>query len=276
MINNLSQEIKALVLDTETTGISTDAQPIAIAYLELQDLEKYPKSVLLYYLTSSTAKPDIRINKFSSLWRPDIPIHPQATLVHGFTLDMLKDCPLYSEFKFPEVEYLIAHNADFDHRILGKPDVKLICTVKLAKKVFPSIKTDPTGVPNYKLTTLIEHLVPNGRDILDEAHSALGDAIMTLIILSLILEKLPRISTWEELYKLQGDSVTKPDKIKEAKRITSMPYGQYIGLPFEEIPVDYLEWILKNHALKPPLQDAITEAIEKGNCAAARPKYINR
>ncbi len=276
MINILNQEIKALVLDTETTGISTDAQPIAIAYLELQDLEAYPKSVLLYYLTAMGAAPHLKINSFSSFWKPTIPIHPQATLVHGFTEDMVKDYPVYTEFQFPEVEYMIAHNADFDHRILGKPNVKLICTVKLAKKVFPSTRTDPEGVPNYKLTTLIEHLLPNGRDILDEAHSALGDATLTLIILSLILEKLPRISTWEELYKLQGESATKSKPEKESKKITSMPYGQYKGVPFEEVPLDYLEWILKNHVLKPPLQAAMEDAIISGNCAAPRPKFINR
>ena len=50
----------------------------------------------------------------------------------------LVDCPPASNFRLPkDLQYLIGHNIDFDWQAVGQPDVKRICTLALARKVWP-------------------------------------------------------------------------------------------------------------------------------------------
>lgn len=275
---NELQQITALVLDTETTGVGANDQIISIGYHQLQDLEVYNSRIALFQYLQSV-EDSKRINSFSEMYCPSVPIHPEATKVHGWTAEALAEYSHPSTFQFPAVQYMIGHNVDFDHRMLGRPDVRCICTMKLAKMLWKK-RTDAlgVGVTSYKLTSLIEELLSEGKDILDEAHSALGDATLTLILLSLILKQLPRVSSWEELWQMQlpaskAPAAAKPAKAaKAAKLPETMPYGKYINQAWGSIPQDYLEFILREHDLRKPLRDAIEQAIRVGDYAPASPR----
>ena len=275
---NTTQQITALVLDTETTGVGATDQIISIGYHMLQDLEVYNRHIELFQYLQSV-EDSKKINSFSEMYCPDVPIHPEATKVHGWTQVALAEYPHPSTFQFPPVQYMIGHNVDFDHRMLGRPDVRCICTMKLAKKLWKK-RTEAMegGVTNHKLTTLIVELLPEGKDILDEAHSAIGDATLTLILLSLILKQLPRVSSWEELWQMQlpaskAPAAAKPAKAaKAAKLPDTMPYGKYRDQEWNCIPQDYLEFILREHDIRKPLRDAIEQAIRVGDCAPAKPR----
>lgn len=91
------------ILDTETTGLDMDAEPI-----ELAILDGASGAVLL----------DTRL-------RPAAPISPDAFAVHGIAAEALRDAPVLPDV-WPRVRELlrgalvIAYNADYDRRILAQ------------------------------------------------------------------------------------------------------------------------------------------------------------
>jgi len=45
--------------------------------------------------------------------------------------------------------------------------------------------------------------------------------------------------------------------------VTTMPFGKHKGLPLTELPDDYLDWLLQNVEMRPPLQHAIHTEVER-------------
>jgi exodeoxyribonuclease X len=235
----------AYIVDTETTGVGPTAQMIEFACIvlppQLADLQK--------------AKPIYshpELYPHSSRWKPSVDIHPAAQAVHGISKKDLQDCEPVENFVLPSSEYFIAHNADFDHKILGRPDTKCICTVALARQLWTKEE-----VSNHKLTTLITELYEEGADLVKEGHSALADCWLTLFLLDKILEKVPRISTWEELFQLQEP---KQKSQSNSKQMTHMPFGKHKGEIITNIPIDYLQWLQKQE-LQAPLRKAVELAL---------------
>ncbi len=240
---------EAIILDTETTGLGAAHQVIELAYLALPTLEQL-QTVSPIYANNC-------IRKHQSRWCPSVDIDPRAEEIHGISIDDLEDCPPVEEMEVPRCNYFIAHNAAFDHGMLGNPDCKVICTIKLAKLVWTKEE-----VGRYALTHLVDTLVEDGKSLTVEAHSALSDCYLTLILLQKILDKFPRITSWEELWKLQeGGKAKAPARVK--KRIEVMPLGKYKGELLLNVPVDYLQWMLKQDWVKPDLYAAIEDAIGK-------------
>lgn len=236
----------ALIVDTETTGVGNSDQVIEFAYLTLPTLPELQSYTPIY------AHPSI--DSHSSRWKPSVPINERAFEVHKISLTDLADCPPSEDLQVPSMNYFIAHNASFDHRMLGAPAVKRICTMELAKLLW---KKEEVG--NFKLTNLIETLVEDGAELVLEAHSALSDCYLALILLQKILDRLPRVTTWEELYTMQLPKGKAPGQAK-TKVIAKMPFGKYAGEMFCDIPKDYLQWLLKQDIQK-PLEEAVQGAL---------------
>jgi len=246
-MNKENTAIVARIVDTETTGISSTDQIIELAYINVAALESYP-SDLPFYANKFTM--------FTERYCPSVPIHPQAEALHKIDKAMLVDCRPSEEIELPETEFLIGHNVSFDSRMLGNPKTKLICTLALAKKIWTKDK-----VINYKLITLIKELVPEGAALISEAHSAYADCQLVSILLHYRLEKLPRVTNWEELYTYQGIVQKKPKEKAPLPEI--MPFGKYRGELIKDIPQAYLQWVLSNVPLKPALQMAIKESVDR-------------
>ena len=78
----------------------------------------------------------------SHLVRPDRPISPQAMAIHRITEAMVADKP-WIEDVIPHYygsEWYVAHNASFDRRVLPEMPGEWICTMKLARRLWPGIK----------------------------------------------------------------------------------------------------------------------------------------
>lgn len=181
--------IKAIILDTETTGFKAP-QPIEVGYLTIRELDQYPDGILK--ATHGT---------YQQRFKPTKAIDPGATEVHGIYYKDLKDCPRFTlaALEIPEtVEYLVCHNVSYDFRVLGKPEgFRKICTVKLAKLLWPELET-------HGLANVIENFFPAIADQLTvNAHGALVDAKLCLLIIAQALEQY-ELSSWEELYQIAG------------------------------------------------------------------------
>jgi len=126
--------MKEIILDTETTGLSTKEghRLVEIGCIELDDL--IPTG-----------------NKFHCYLNPEKKVSEKAFEVHGYTDEFLSKQKKFSEIveeflKFIKNKRLVIHNADFDlshinneMKILGKNIIKneVVDTLVLARNKFP-------------------------------------------------------------------------------------------------------------------------------------------
>jgi exodeoxyribonuclease X len=127
---------------------------------------------------------------------------------------------------------MVAHNAAFDVAMLKKEGIepkKVVCTFKLARYF------DKDGViPRYGLQYLRYYL---NLDVDATAHSALGDI--------LVLEAVFQHIHAHAVEKFGDDAVAKIIEISEKPVLyRRMPFGKHKGLKMEEVPADYLKWLV--------------------------------
>lgn len=131
------------------------------------------------------------VDQFISLVNPEKEIQPFVVNLTGITNKMLVTAPKFYEVakrivEITEDTVLIAHNAQFDYRILRTEfrrlgfnfERKTICTVELSQKLLPEAES-------YSLGKLVRSLgIP-----VSDRHRANGDALATLKLFKLLLSK---------------------------------------------------------------------------------------
>ena len=215
--------IKAVIFDTETTGRK---DPIIIegAWLELESVDPFK-------LGSS----------FCQRYNPGKPIELGALATHHIYDEELIQCPPAKSFSLPsDVEYIIGHNIDYDWNVIDQPNIRRVCTLALARKVWNSIDA-------YSQSALLYFIDrDNARDILKKAHSAETDVRICATILEKICIELD-ISSFEHLWESSED----------ARTPTVMPFGKHKGTLITDIPIDYKKWLLNQDNIDPYLKDAL-------------------
>lgn len=168
----------------------------------------------------------------SHLVRPDRPISPQAMAIHHITEEMVADQPWLEEV-LPEYlgsPWYVAHNASFDSRVLPEMHGRWICTMKLARRLWPGIKYSNMAL--YKARKLHVAL-PAGL----HPHRALYDCYVTAALLIDIMH----VSGWqpEEMAAITGHPTL----------LTTFTFGKYRGKAVAEIALrdpGYLRWLFNN------------------------------
>jgi DNA polymerase-3 subunit epsilon len=131
------------------------------------------------------------VDQFISLVNPEIPIQPFVVKLTGINNAMLQSAPKFFEVAKRIIEMtndcvLVAHNADFDYRILRTEfrrlgydfNQKTLCTVELSKKLLPE-------QPSHSLGKLVRALgIP-----MADRHRASGDAMATVKLFKMLLDK---------------------------------------------------------------------------------------
>jgi DNA polymerase-3 subunit epsilon len=131
------------------------------------------------------------VDQFISLVNPEIPIQPFVVKLTGINNAMLQSAPKFFEVAKRIIEMtndcvVVAHNADFDYRILRTEfrrlgynfNVKTLCTVELSKKLLPE-------QPSHSLGKLVRALgIP-----MADRHRASGDAMATVKLFKMLLDK---------------------------------------------------------------------------------------
>lgn len=223
--------MRTLILDTETTG-RTDPQAIEIAWAELLDCDS---------LTVG--------DHGSQRYQPSKAIEFGAMATHHILPSDLEGCPPSSSYSLPaNCTYLIGHNVDYDWTVIGKPEVKRICTLAMARTLWPDTDSHTLSALMYFLSRNQE----NTRTALQKAHSALADVQFTRFLLGNILKKHP-VDSWEELWEYS-----------EVCRIpTRMPFGKHRGVAIADLPADYVAWALRQLPdADPYLRQALSERLQ--------------
>ena len=216
-----------IILDTETTGI-VDPVAIEVAWMRLVSATDFAAT-----------------ENFHQYYNPGKPISFGAMATHHITNEDVANCLPISEFIFPEnVGYIIGHNVDFDWNVLGKPDVKRICTLALARKAWPDADSHTQSALMYMLCG------PSIKRRLRDAHSAKADIGFCMHILSEALRVLDPdggADTWESLWELS-----------EAARIPDViAFGKHKGTPIKDLPSDYVAWLKRQPDIDPYLMTAL-------------------
>ena len=160
------------IIDLETTGGKFNEESII--------------EVAAYRFDGNSIK-----DQFISLVNPQRDIHPYVEKLTGITSKMVKTAPKFYEIAKRVVEItsdsiLVAHNAQFDYRILQLEfkrlgyefSMKSLCTVILSQELLPEQES-------YKLGRLSRSLgIP-----LKDRHRASGDALATVELFKILLEK---------------------------------------------------------------------------------------
>ena len=219
----------AVIFDTETTGFT---QPVLI------------EAAGIIINGNPLSEQD---DAFVKRYNPGKPISFGAMAIHNILDCELKDCPPASEFKLPDnTAYIIGHNIDYDWQVIGKPQVKRIDTLSMAKNIW-------SGFDSYNLSALTYALTeperrPEVRKILIDRHNALTDAQLCLNILRLILKEKQELTSWGSIWKFS----------EEARIPKTMPFGKHKGMPIKDVPKDYKEW-LKG---QPDIDEYLLKALE--------------
>lgn len=131
------------------------------------------------------------VDQFMSLVNPEREIQPFVVSLTGINNKMLRTAPKFHEvakriIEITENATLVAHNAQFDYRILRTEFRRLgydfkrktLCTVDLSKKLLPDAES-------HSLGKLVRSLgIP-----VSDRHRANGDALATLKLFKLLLAK---------------------------------------------------------------------------------------
>ena len=174
-LTNLNiEEAEFSVLDFETTGTSA----------------KFARAIEVGIVKMKNGK---IIDTYSSLINPGSQIPYQITLLTGITNEDMLNAPYFEDVieeidAFISGSILVAHNLTFDLSFLraeylraGKEisEIPKVCTLKLARKIYPAL-------PSKSLGNVVKYLKIKHRHV----HRALGDASATAKILDKMLIQL--------------------------------------------------------------------------------------
>lgn len=220
--------MSAIIFDTETTD-AVDGELIEAAYqgVELIDGQIQP----------------VRGAGLVARYKPSKAISFGAMATHHILDEDLADCPPHHTFELPAgTKYLIAHNVDFDWRVIGEPNVKRICTLAMARKQYPTLDSHRLGALMYHLSTDRART----REELREAHSAFADIAFCFQLLQAIAIDVGGFESFEQMWEFS----------EEARVPTVMTFGKHKGLAIEDVPADYVRWLLKQPDIDPYVRKA--------------------
>lgn len=206
--------MRIIFFDTETTGIKETDRIVQFAMKERG--------------TDTSQK---------MLFKPPVPLTPDASSVNHITNEMVADAPPFvgSEMHAqllafaadPDVT-LCAHNAEFDRKMLAREGIELphvICTMKLAHAF------DKEGKLEKHNLQYLRYFYDVKVDAV--AHDALGDVLVMEKVFEVFAAKIP--------IKKMLDISSKPILLKKWPR-----FGKYKEQRFALIPQDYLMWANAN------------------------------
>lgn len=179
---------------------------------------------------------------FYSLIKPEGDIPVESSAVHHIVASDVADARGWSDVRSDIVQLamgtaspiFVAHNAEYERTVLGDVvGVAWICTYKAALRVWPECPSFKNEVLRYWLG------LPGGRNFIQQTHSALHDALITQQIFDKLLEK----ATIEQM--LQWTI--------EPSALPRIPIGKHRGAKWEDIPADYLEWVLRQIDMNPDI-----------------------
>ncbi|SOC37047.1 exodeoxyribonuclease X [Rhizobium subbaraonis] len=209
------------VFDTETTGLPEEGKPAGLLEVGWTDVVVDDGGAVVT-ITDPIAH---LCNPFVAA--PGLEIDPGAAAAHHIEKEDVAGCPT------PEVilrqlmagaDVFACHNREFDRQFFTGGEKPMICTLKAAKRIWPTMERHSNQYLRYALK------LPVDRYIASLAHRAGPDTHVTAHLLARMIEEgatLPEMIRWADAPVL----------------LVRMPFGKHRGSPVMELPADYLRWL---------------------------------
>lgn len=219
--------MSAIILDTETTGVD-EPEVIQLGYLGP-----------VRELSAAALDEGVQVARF----RPTKPITLGAMATHHIIAADLEGHPQWpGRWDLPPgTRYIIGHNVDYDWKAIGSPNVFRICTLALARSLWPHLDSHSLPALTYHFTDHRE-----ARELLRNAHDAGRDVELCCRVLLQIVRALG-VTTWHDLWLAS----------EKARIPKVMPVGKHKGVPIEQVPTDYKLWFLRQPDVDPYLAKAL-------------------
>jgi len=227
---NLNEDI--IIIDTETTGVDHEKDKV----IEIAAIRVSPDWEI--------------IDTFEQLIDPEMDIPPEASAVHHLTARDVIGKPTMPDvlpalFDFVGDTVLAAHNAQFDSGMLPQLTNKWLCTLRLAKHMFPTASSRKVQALRYMFGLIdidLKGLNP---------HRALADILVTLEVFKEMIQRHGNTSI--------ADLIEFADSPIDVK---IMPFGKHRGEPLIAVPQGYKSWALKNIGdMDPDLRASIEKSM---------------
>lgn len=205
------------VIDFETTGDTAQDAVCQIGYCDVKPNEDGA-------IVSAT---------YQFFTNPNRPMPPQARAIHHIgDEDLLNARPISDGFRLlmdcgagKQPDAFVAHNAEFERMFFAGGSIPWICTLKVARRLWPDCPSHSNQCLRYWL----------GLDLASDRamppHRAGPDAYVTAWILSLALKEMPA----EDMIRVTREPSLLPGPIR---------FGKHKGAGWLEVPRDYLWWIV--------------------------------
>ena len=232
--------IPILVLDTETTGLNPETDRV----VEIAAVAVDPQAGTV------TALAEALVN-------PGRPIPPTASAVHHLTDEDVADAEPFGRVWDARVAPLLspgtviaAHNARFDRQFVPEVPNPWLCTMRLAKHLWPEAPAYGNQVLRYWRSLRVETGAP---------HRALADATVTGHLL------LELIASYRETVSPDGtvDLAALAEYAAAPFPVAVMPFGKHKGTPLEEVPPDYVRWLLTLEDLDVDLRFSLERIVRR-------------
>lgn len=210
-----------LVIDTETTGLDAGVDRV----VEIAAVAVDP--------WAGTVTPAM-----TSLVNPGRPIPATASAVHHLTDDDVVGADglekVWEGRLAPWLDgrtVLVAHNAGFDRPFLPAMPNRWLCTMRLARHLWPQAPAYGNQVLRYWRSLRIET---------GPAHRALADATVTGHLLVQLAAAYRECA-----HPGDADLNGLVDLAAAPFLVTTMPFGKHKGSRLDEVPADYVRWLLQ-------------------------------
>ncbi|ELA09231.1 exonuclease [Moraxella macacae 0408225] len=215
---------------------------------EAHDL-KNPCATEIAYIKVGFVETDLTYlesKAFEQRYNPQQKISYSSMAITRIFDEDVANMPPHTDFALPnDCQYLIGHNIDFDCEVLANANcdlsqIKRICTLALARFCYPDLD-------GHTLGAVLCYLHPDiAKKNLAHAHGAKYDIWFTFLILKTMCKKL-NIDNIAKLYEVAAN----------ARKPTHMTFGKYKGMAINELPSDYVDWLLKQNEIDPYLKLAL-------------------
>lgn len=213
--------------DFECTGLPQEGKPTAIIQIGFTDV--HVDGALIKVDRKTT---EFLVNPFRA--NPSLVIETGAKATHHLIesdfdeVTMSPDQGLRMLSGEPgEVDAFACHNREHDGHYFGGGGRPIICTLRVARVVWPEAERHSNQFLRYFLD------LPVDRERATPAHGAGPDSYVTAVLLAAIIAQGPTLS---EMI----------DMTNGPRLVDVIPFGKHKGERFEDIPTKYLQFLHKD------------------------------
>lgn len=207
--------MRITVLDFETTGMPPDAAVCEIGWCQVRT-----------YADESAEIGD----PVGMLVNPNRPMPPEAQAIHHIGDADLIDCPSiaagFLALSDGEPDVFAAHNAAFEKNFFTGGDKSWICTLKVARRLWPDCPSHSNQCLRYFLKLELDDVLAA------PVHRAAPDAYVT----AWILREALKHATIEQMIEWSSQPSLLPGNIN---------FGKHKGVAWSQCDPGYLDWMAR-------------------------------